>query len=325
MNGTVTEKPLVSISCITFNHAQYIEKAINGFLMQKTDFAFEVLIHDDASTDGTEEIIREFEQKFPSIIKPLYEETNQWVKGRKGSVVFNFPRAQGKYMALCEGDDYWTDPFKLQKQVDFLERNPEFGLCFHKVSLIHPDGAITDDYKTKVPEHYQTHSDLAEKGNYIQTPSVMFRKEYLLSTEEANLSPLGDLFMYMIVTRNSKIGYIEDTMAVYRIGSGIWSVQNDYERNIKTALTFALLIKTRLFTREINDILNARILNIITRFIDQLKSTDLEKLSIVPKVTEQIFAKLLSEIELHKNRTNLPFKVQLKRYANSKLKSMGLK
>src|SRR5690554_2985712 len=97
------ENPLVSISTITFNHAPYIRQCLDGFLMQKTDFAFEVLIHDDASTDGTEEIIREYEAKYPDIIKPLYEIENQYSKGRSGSRTFNFPRAKGKYIALCEG------------------------------------------------------------------------------------------------------------------------------------------------------------------------------------------------------------------------------
>ena len=96
-------------------------QCLDGFMMQQTNFAFEVLIHDDASTDGTTEIIKEYEAKYPEIIKPIYEEENQWVKGRRGSAVFNFPRAKGKYIAMCEGDDYWTDPLKLQKQVDFLE------------------------------------------------------------------------------------------------------------------------------------------------------------------------------------------------------------
>jgi len=99
-------EPLASISCITFNHVKYIRDALNGFLMQKTNFPIEILIHDDASTDGTEEIIREYEGKYPEIIKPLYEKENQWGKGRRGSAIFNFPRTKGKYIAMCEGDDY---------------------------------------------------------------------------------------------------------------------------------------------------------------------------------------------------------------------------
>ena len=112
---------LVSICCITYNHEKYIRDAIEGFLMQKTDFPFEVLIHDDASTDGTADIIREYETKYPDIIKPIYQTENQYSKGIKISATYNYPRAKGKYIALCEGDDYWIDPYKLQKQVDFLE------------------------------------------------------------------------------------------------------------------------------------------------------------------------------------------------------------
>lgn len=107
---------LVSISCITYNHAPYIRQCLDGFLIQKTDFAFEILIHDDCSTDGTAEIIKEYESQYPDIIRPLYEEENQWLKGRRGSAVFNFPRAQGKYIAICEGDDYWTDPLKFRNR-----------------------------------------------------------------------------------------------------------------------------------------------------------------------------------------------------------------
>lgn len=119
----MTKNILVSISCITYNHEPYIRECLDGFIMQKTDFAFEVLIHDDASTDKTADIIREYEAKFPNLIKPIYQTENQFSK-KVGSInaKFNYPRAKGKYIALCEGDDYWTDPLKLQKQVDFFGR-----------------------------------------------------------------------------------------------------------------------------------------------------------------------------------------------------------
>ena len=123
---------VVSICCITYNHAQFIRKCLDGFLMQKTDFPVEILIHDDCSTDGTTEIIREYEAKYPDLIFPLYEEENQYQKGKAAEIDFyNYRRARGKYIAYCEGDDYWTDPLKLQKQVDFMETNPEYSVCFH--------------------------------------------------------------------------------------------------------------------------------------------------------------------------------------------------
>lgn len=128
--------PLVSICCITYNHAQFIRKCLDGFLMQKTDFPIEILIHDDCSTDGTTEIIREYEAKYPELIFPLYEEENQYQQGKAAEIDFyNYRRARGKYIAYCEGDDYWTDPLKLQKQVDFMEANPEYSVCFHACQM----------------------------------------------------------------------------------------------------------------------------------------------------------------------------------------------
>src|SRR6056297_583375 len=104
--------PIVSISCITYNHEPYIEDALEGFLLQETDFPFEILIHDDASTDHTADIIREYESTFPTLIKPIYQSENQYSQGNRPGII-NIKRAKGEYIALCEGDDYWTDPFKL--------------------------------------------------------------------------------------------------------------------------------------------------------------------------------------------------------------------
>ena len=128
--------PLVSICCITYNHAQFIRKCLDGFLMQQTNFPIEILIHDDCSTDGTIEIIQEYTAKYPDLIFPLYEEENQYQHGKAAEIDFyNYRRARGKYIAYCEGDDYWTDPLKLQKQVDFMEVNPEYSVCFHNFQI----------------------------------------------------------------------------------------------------------------------------------------------------------------------------------------------
>lgn len=123
--------PLVSICCITYNHAPFIRQSIEGMLMQQ-GVDYEILIHDDCSTDGTTEIVKEYAAKYPEIIFPLYEEVNQYQNGKAGEIdFFNYKRARGKYIAYCEGDDYWTDPLKLQKQVVFMERHPEYSVCFH--------------------------------------------------------------------------------------------------------------------------------------------------------------------------------------------------
>ncbi len=127
-------KTVVSICCLTYNHAQFIRQCMDGFLMQETTFPVEILVHDDASTDGTDVILREYEAKYPDKVFPLYENENKYTNGYKGrmDIVFNYSRARGKYIASCEGDDYWTDPLKLQKQVDFMEAHTDYAVCFHR-------------------------------------------------------------------------------------------------------------------------------------------------------------------------------------------------
>jgi len=121
--------PLVSICCITYNHANYISNTIESFLKQETTFSYEIIINDDASTDGTAAIIKEYHDKFPDIIKPILQKENQYSKGIRGmNPRFTFPVAKGKYIAVCEGDDCWIDPHKLQRQVDFLENHEDFTL-----------------------------------------------------------------------------------------------------------------------------------------------------------------------------------------------------
>ena len=175
-------KPLVSICCLTYNHAPFIRKCLDGFLMQQTNFPIEILIHDDCSTDGTTEIIREYEAKYPDLILPLYEEDNQYSRGGAGKMdLYNYNRARGKYIAYCEGDDYWTDPQKLQKQVDFMEANPEYSVCFH-------DFEIFDFRNNKWQKPSYTYGLITEGGidvcadmflrnaNYGQPLTMVFRK-----------------------------------------------------------------------------------------------------------------------------------------------------
>jgi len=219
--------PFLSICCLTYNHAPYIRKCLDGFLMQKTDFEFEILIHDDASKDGTEEIIREFEAKYPEIIKPIYELENQWVKGRRGSSKFNFPRVRGKYIALCEGDDYWTDPLKLQKQVDFLEANEDYG-------LVHTD---LDEHNTvkntwirglwKHGNDNKVSGDIYDllmfnykMGIYLCT--MCFRSQFVQNNlaydDVVNQKFMyGDVPLYLHIARSSKIGYIPESTTVRNV------------------------------------------------------------------------------------------------------------
>ena len=131
----------VSVICNAYNHERYIEKALKGFVSQKTNFDYEILIHDDASTDGTAAIIRKYESLYPDIIKPIYQEKNQYSQKVAITDTIQIPRAQGDYIAFCEGDDYWIDEFKLQKQFDILEKHPNINICGH-AAFIEKDMAL---------------------------------------------------------------------------------------------------------------------------------------------------------------------------------------
>lgn len=177
--------PLVSICCITYNHAPFIRKCMDGFLMQETSFPFEILIHDDASTDGTDSIIKNYEASFPDLIFPLYETENQYSKGFELSpsnmdIKFNYSRAKGKYIAYCEGDDYWSDPHKLQRQVDFLETHPEYSVCWHRCKHLHWEDNKWENDKCNelLNDAAGVDIDIATlfSGWYTQPLSMLFRK-----------------------------------------------------------------------------------------------------------------------------------------------------
>ncbi len=220
-------KPRVSILCITYNHARFIRDALDGFVMQKTNFPFEVLIHDDASTDGTADIIREYATKYPDIIKPILQTENQWSRGVSISKVYQWPRIRGEYVAMNEGDDYWTDPYKLQRQVDFMDAHPDYSICFHPVRVVWDNGAHPDSIFPS-PKHRfnKTTLELSDllKHNFIQTNSVMYRwRRDCINIYPDNILP-GDWYWHLLHAQVGKIGFIPDVMSVYRRNDGgIWT------------------------------------------------------------------------------------------------------
>jgi len=249
--------PLLSICCITYNHAKFIRQCLDGFVKQKTNFAIEVLIHDDASTDGTADIIRKYEQNYPEIIKPIYQTENQYSKGVPISRRYIFPKIKGKYIALCEGDDYWIDENKLQKQVDFLEENEGFSICFHPVKVYNEnERKFIDNYTVPdVPE--TTDIKTLAKANCINTPSVVYRNNPQVF-EDLNKVPglgVGDYILHMLFARHGKIKKLSDTMAVYRLHKGgVWELKPfDYKRTIWLKV-LAGLIYYFIDDQEIRDI-----------------------------------------------------------------------
>lgn len=224
--------PLVSICCLTYNHEPYIRQALDGFLMQQTNFAYEIVIHDDASADNTANIIREYAEKHPTIFKPLLQTENQRSKlGGGMNPRFNYPRAKGKYIAFCDGDDFWIDPLKLQKQVDFLEQNKDCSFVFHKAKRFNE---IKNIFVKSVPLEDIKSITLNVKSFFkiksVPACSVLFKN--CVDFVKFNHSH-GDFALYCVLMSNGKAGFINEEMAVYRLNEGGVSRNNNNYNYLK--------------------------------------------------------------------------------------------
>lgn len=215
-------KPLVSVRCITYNHAPYIEDAIKGFLTQETDFPIEVWIHDDASTDGTRDIIEKYQKNYPRIIKTILQDVNQYSQGVKpGS--FMDPLCLGEYYAVCEGDDYWYDAGKLARQVDVLQRHKDLDLCVHR--------ALKYDYESEKSTTVGIYGnadgvidlvDIIKKTHgHIPTASTLIRalahKDLQKFVRSQPGLTVGDIYLHFFGARRGGAYYINATMSVYRL------------------------------------------------------------------------------------------------------------
>lgn len=246
--------PLVTICCTTFNHKAFIKECLDGFIMQKTTFPIEIIVHDDASKDGTTEIVKNYEKLHPHLFNNIYQKENQWSQGVKPSPTFVWPKARGKYIALCEGDDFWTDPLKLQKQVDFLENNKEYSLCFtNKKNYFQATKEYQDitigmlDFSL-IDFQYKNENKLC-----LSTCTCMFETKILKSIDYnkflryvKNL-PALDTFLMSLVLTNGRGIVLEDVTAIYRVtGLGASSNFNSSSWSIIRIATLKFLLKERL-------------------------------------------------------------------------------
>lgn len=224
----MTPGPLLSISCITYNHEPFLRECFEGFLIQKTNFSFEILVHDDASSDGTRKIIEDYTAKYPDLFFPIYQKHNQYAKGMRGIMaLFNFPRARGKYIALCEGDDFWTDPYKLQKQVDFLENNNDYGLVYTNYIKLN-----SNNFELIKSKRFSGNVfDKLIISNFIGTLTVCFRKDLLdkvigLKINDQNFK-MGDYPLWLAFASVTKFKYFTDSTSVYRVSPNTMSNQRN--------------------------------------------------------------------------------------------------
>lgn len=226
------EVPLVSIKCFVYNQAPYLRQCLDGFVMQKTNFAFEAIVHDDASTDNSAEIIREYAEKYPNIIKPILETENQYSKhdGTLESILNE--SCKGQYIAVCEGDDYWTDPYKLQKQVDYLESHPECGLVWAKAKCFYQEknkfcgttGAFMSGYYDMLV-------------NYSIAPlTVMYPCSLLPSYREFVKGQnflMGDSPLFLYIAHNYDIHFMDEIVGVYRVLRNSACHSDSYEKKVR--------------------------------------------------------------------------------------------
>lgn len=214
---------------VTFRHERFIDEAIGSVLNQQTGFPIELVIGEDNSPDGTGDHIRRYADTANVRIRTRFNQVNL---GAAANFEINLKECRGEYIALLEGDDYWTDPRKLQRQIEFLDANPEFSTCFHPVDIF-CDGRIREDHLTRSVPDVSTIRDLAQ-GNYMHTCSVVFRAGLFDRLPEGfNSAPAGDLFLHMLNARHGPIKRLPQKMATYRIhDGGAWSSQKDVDLKI---------------------------------------------------------------------------------------------
>lgn len=226
--------PFCVVWMVTYNHGEYIAQAIESVLNQQTDFKYKLFIGDDKSNDGTTEVCLNYAKKYPKLIELITNSENIGANNNGVKTYYRCFRSGAKYVALIEGDDYWTYPHKLQKQVDFLEANKEYTLCFHRVyELVEGKEPALSNLNTSLKQETYIIEDLA-RGNFIHTPSVIFRnnlfKEFPAWYKD---SPVGDYVLHMLNAAHGKIKYLPDAMAVYRRhANGIWSMKSQLDQSI---------------------------------------------------------------------------------------------
>ena len=268
----MSDKIMVSVMCTAFNHGEYVRQALEGMVNQKTDFAYEILINDDVSSDNTPEIIREFEAKYPEKIRAFFPEKNLYSQNIDVYYHTFFPNARGKYVAFCEGDDYWTDETKLQRQVDFLEANPEYSACVHNTELLYCDGNRDGEklIKREGDRIVEFEDILPGMNNAWHTSSVMAKKELLANpTDYYNVAcehGFGDYPWGIMLRNGGPVWFIDRCMSVYRINSNnaSWSSGVDYatDKLVEFLTGIAEMLKT--FRPHVRD---EKILTLVDKYI----------------------------------------------------------
>lgn len=246
--NTVTQKPLVSILVQTYQHSGYIKECLESLLMQEVNFDYEILLGEDASNDGTREICIEYAQRYPDKIRLFlhHRENNIKIGGRPTGrfiLMYNLYSARGEYIALCEGDDYWSDPLKLQKQVDFMEKESDYVITYHDAKIIDENGNLLKERKLSQGERMDMSRSELTKNPYILTLTACFKNVMLNFPAEFYGVTNADTFLFSLLGQFGKGKYMDSIEpAHYRVHSGgIWSAKKKIEQKLASYNTFKRL------------------------------------------------------------------------------------
>ena len=288
----------LSILVPVYNHESFLRECLDGIMMQKTNFAFEAIVHDDVSTDGSAVIIREYAKKYPDIIKPIYEKENVYSQGKLDEVLV--AASSGEYTAICEGDDYWTDSLKLQKQVDFLERHPEYGCCCHRFVEYYEDtkslsktdhwaGIIADDL-----EGLEVNKENYFKiGRLPQVLTMVYRTELLEKISKfrkIRQRSQYDQTMFYALVQEAPIWIMNEQMGVYRRHSGgvATSIKGSIEAQRKQYVTWKDTYEVYQ-TDETRMMYESYLKSYVYRYIKMAKPLDKKELAELVKECKDLY------------------------------------
>ena len=294
----MNQKIMVSVYCLAYNHEKYIKDCLEGFVNQKTNFKYEVIVHDDASTDNTANIIKEYAERYPDIIKPIFQKENQYSQGVYIIDKFIEPILKGKYVAICEGDDYWCDEHKLQKQVEILENHPEYIACVHQTKAVNSStGEISLCSKLRKSGVIEIEKMILDRGPVYHTSSLFYRKKALENKPDFCyiVKGVSDYSTEFALALKGYIYYINEVMSVYRqFTESSWSLRVRDNILVKEKYyqdMISLLKEVNSYSKyKYKDVLDKTILDFkyqmwkLNPQISVLKDDDFSKLSLRKKI-----------------------------------------
>lgn len=294
----------VSVLCCVFNHERYLRKCLESLISQQTNFKYEIVVHDDASTDNSADIIKEFQKKYPNIIKSIFQTENQYSRGNSPSLIV-LRHAKGEYIAFCEGDDFWTANDKLQKQIDFLDAHQDYSMCVHAAYYAHEDGTFFSDRYFQPYDHScEIATEEIIDGWKFATNSIVYRasmRKSLIIPFRGDC-PNGDYALSVYMALNGKVFYINELLSAYRlesVGSLNWVWRENTAKHVESRKKYlAMLERINKYTgHEFEDIIKKNIEHV--RFEICVASGDIGEAKKYEELYRNLGKKQKLELWLH--------------------------